>query len=154
MKPTFSIDLSSFRSGMKALKGAARDAALKDAAEAGARVIEANAKINVERTFKETTGAAGLGGSIIVEVTASGNTAEANIGPTKIYGRIHELGGIIKPVHAKMLHWVKDGLDIFARVVHMPARPYLRPAVDGHEDEIADAVGDALRGHIQKAAQR
>lgn len=150
MKPTYTVDMSEFRKGMKALRGAVRTEALGDAVEAGARVIEGNAKINANDVFSDkSTGA--LANSIVVEVTSSGNTANADIGPTVIYGRIQELGGVIKPVHAKLLHWVEDGLDIFARVVHIPARPYLRPAVDDHKDEITDAVGASLKRSIEGA---
>lgn len=152
MKPDFSMDMGEFRKGIKALKGAVREAALKDAAEAGGRVIEGNAKVNANNVFSSKATNA-LAGSITVEVTASGNTANADIGPTVVYGRIHELGGVIKPVHAKMLHWVEDGLDIFANIVHIPARPYLRPAVDEHHDEIRDAVGASLKASIEKAAR-
>jgi len=66
-----------------------------------------------------------------------------------IYGRIHELGGIILPVHAKMLSWVDNGKRIFAKRVQIPARPYLRPAVDEHENEIGQAVGHQLRKQIE-----
>jgi phage gpG-like protein len=68
-----------------------------------------------------------------------------------VYGRIHELGGIIKPVVAKMLHFVIDGVDVFAKAVHIPARPYLRPAVDGHEDEIKEAMFVTLKRKIDEA---
>ena len=133
-----------------ALKAATGDA-LKRAAMAGGQVIEANAKINANRTFSsKSTGGAGLGGSIQTRVSKATDTkAEVDIGPTVIYGRIQELGGIILPVHAKILSWVDNGVRIFAKRVQIPARPYLRPAVDEHENEIRQAVGYQLKKGIE-----
>ena len=124
---------------------------LKKAALAGGFVIEGNAKINVEKTFSsKSTGSAGLGGSIQTVVSKSSDKiAEVDVGPTVIYGRIHELGGVILPVHAKLLSWVDNGKRIFAKRVQIPARPYLRPAVDEHEKEIAQAVGFQLKKQIE-----
>ena len=124
---------------------------LKKAALAGGFVIEGNAKINVNKTFSsKATGGAGLGGSIQTVVSkATPTKAEVDVGPTVIYGRIHELGGIILPVHAKMLSWVDNGKRIFAKRVQIPARPYLRPAVDEHEKEIGKAVSFQLRKQIE-----
>lgn len=144
------VNLAEFKGQLNKLKGAAHGAALMDAVEAGARVIETHAKINVEETFSdESTG--GLAGSITVNLSGSDTHAEAEIGPTKVYGRIQELGGVIMPVHAKMLHWVKDGVHHFANVVHLKPRPYLRPAVDEHTPQILEAIKNALWRSIQKA---
>ena len=124
---------------------------LKKAALAGGFVIEGNAKINVNKTFSsKATGGAGLGGSIQTVVSkATPTKAEVDVGPTVIYGRIHELGGIILPVYAKMLSWVDNGKRIFAKRVQIPARPYLRPAVDEHEKEISQAVGFQIKKQIE-----
>lgn len=149
------VNLPELQGKLNALKKAARGDALRRSAMAGGFVVESYAKINVERTFSgESTGAAGLGGSIQTVISESGgNYAEASIGPTVVYGRIHELGGWIKPVHTKMLHWIEDGLDIFAKAVYIPARPYLRPAVDEHEDDIRTAVGESLKADILRATK-
>jgi HK97 gp10 family phage protein len=145
-----SMDMSGFSKGINKLRGATKDNALLDAIEAGARVVQANAMINANNVFSdESTGE--LANSIIVETSGKGIEVEAKIGPTKIYGRIHELGGIIKPVTAKALHFVIDGVHIVTQLVHMPARPYLRPAVDGHEKEITDAIGVTLKSKIKGA---
>ena len=126
---------------------------LEKAALAGGFVIEGNAKINANNTFSsKSTGGAGLGGSIQTVVEKSQKTyAEVAVGPTVIYGRIHELGGIILPVYAKMLSWVDNGKRIFAKRVQIPARPYLRPAVDEHENEIRDAIGFQIEKQIKAA---
>ncbi len=144
---TATLDMTRFREGLRRMDRAARGETLKKAALAGGLVIETYAKINVNDIFSsKATGGAGLGGSITTEVTKASDTAvEVSTGPTVVYGRIQELGGIIKPVLAKMLHWINDaGEDVFAHVVHIPARPYLRPAVDEHQEEIIMAVAAVL----------
>ena len=128
---------------------------LKKSALAGGFVIEGNAKINVEKTFSsKSTGGAGLGGSIQTVVSkADDRYAEVDVGPTVIYGRIQELGGVVLPVHAKLLSWVDNGKRIFAKRVQIPARPYLRPAIDEHEKEIAQAVGFQLKKQIESVTK-
>ena len=138
------------KNNVKAIRGVVTGAALKSAVMAGGQTLENYAKINVEKTFShKSTGGAGLGGSIQTVVSTSTETkAEVDVGPTVIYGRIHELGGIILPVKAKMLSWMDDdtGERIFAKMVQILARPYLRPAVDEHKGEI----GDVISCHLQK----
>ena len=138
-----------------AIRKAVTGKQLEKAAMAGGFVIERAAKINVSSTFSgKSTGAAGLGGSIqtVVEKTTA-KSSTVNVGPTVIYGRIQELGGVVLPVFAKMLSWVSDsGERIFANKVQIPARPYLRPAVDNNKDDIVDAISYQLEQQIKKAA--
>jgi HK97 gp10 family phage protein len=127
---------------------------LAKALMAGGQVIEANAKINVARVFSsKSTGGAGLGGSITTELVEKSETsAKVHVGPSKVYGAIQEFGGTVKPLHAKMLSWVnEDGERIFAFAVHLPARPYLRPAVDEHKSEIEQAIGYQVKMAIEGA---
>lgn len=148
--PIYVVNLSEFKDGLGKMSKAAKGEALLDAVEAGARVIETYAKINVEKTFSnDSTG--GLAGSIMVETSGGGTSVEARVGPTKVYGRIQELGGVIKPVTAKMLHWVKEGVDYFANSVTIPARPYLRPAVDEHHPEIETAIINVIKRKLMEA---
>jgi len=138
------------------VRGAVSGEQLKQAVLAGGHVIEAQAKINVEKTFShKSTGGAGLGGSIQTVVSTSTETkAEVDVGPTVIYGRIHEFGGIVLPVHAKMLSWidVDTGERVFANKVQIPARPYLRPAFDEHKDEIVNAMMYQVKKAIEQVA--
>jgi len=148
-------DVVILKNNVDAIRKAVTGEHLKKAVQAGGHVLEGYAKINVEKTFSgKSTGAAGLGGTIQVVVSKSTATqAEVDVGPTVIYGRIQELGGIIKPVVAKMLSWVADsGERIFANLVQIPARPYLRPAFDEHKDDIVTAMEFQLRQAIEKAA--
>lgn len=129
-----------------------RNGLLLDTVEAGGRVVEAYAKVNTNNVFSDKS-LGNLSASITVEKEYISGGAEATIGPTVVYGRIHELGGTILPVFAKMLHWIDDnGKDVFAKVVHMPARPYLRPAMDDHITEIVKAMERALEKGIKRIA--
>lgn len=117
---------------------------LVGAAMAGGHVIEAHAKINASRGrpgLEMETGA--LVNSIAVSLASSSATrAEVDTGPSVVYGRIHEVGGIIVPLHASRLAWFDKDTGEFhsALAVHIPARPYMRPAVDENKDSMLSAI--------------
>jgi hypothetical protein len=61
-------------------------------------------------------------------------TWTGKMGPTVIYGRIRELGGMIVPTHAPILHWVNNaGNSVYAmhsdQKLGSSSKPYLKPAV-------------------------
>lgn len=96
---------------------------LKQAAEAGAEVIADEAK----RLAPRDTGA--LADGITAKVhRAQHGRAQVNIGIGKRewYGQLIELG-----------------------TEKMPARPFLRPALDSKAEEAIEAVGDALRNALR-----
>jgi HK97 gp10 family phage protein len=132
------------------LKDSVRGEAMTNALTAGGFVIEAQAKINVEHQGLVKTG--NLMNSIQKQdLTITKNGGEITVGTGVIYAAIHEFGGIIKAVRAKMLSFVtEDGVFHRVKAVHMPARPYLRPAVDNHHEEIIDAACFQLQKAIQK----
>jgi HK97 gp10 family phage protein len=146
-KVTTKLDDSGFKAGMAELKKLAGDEkTLQKVLAAGAHVVEAEAKINANQNFSSRA-TNFLANSI--HVVIDGLTAF--IGSNAEHARIRELGGIIKPVFAKMLHW-KDpetGEDIYANVVHQEAKPYLRPAVDENMDKIKDAMAETIRREIE-----
>ena len=130
-------------------------AMLAKAITAGAFIVETYAKRNASR------GRPGLNvitGNLINSIhtepaSTSGTLAEVNVGTNVEYAAIQEFGGIIKPRFAKMLAWMQDGVLIFAKLVQIPARPYLRPAFDEHDDEIRTAVETQLRAQIEDACK-
>lgn len=77
------------------------------------------------------------------------------------YAAIHEFGGrtsahVIRPRRAKALRWYDgEGNPVFARYVNhpgsvIPARPYLRPAIEHEKENIrADIIG-AIEGVLTK----
>lgn len=134
------------------LSAGVRTAGMKRAALAGGEVIRNYARLNVFSTFSsKQTGT--LANSISNDVESSTDkSAVVSIGPTVEYGRIQEFGGTILPVKAKMLHWVNDaGEDVFANVVHLPARPYMRPAVDQHVEDVVKAVEAQIAATVEEA---
>lgn len=56
----------------------------------------------------------------VTPVTTTGDYFEAKVGPTTVYARIQELGGTAGRGHT----------------THLPARPYLKPALDESHDTI------------------
>ena len=144
---TYSI--AQYADALSRLGAHVRKKVIAKAAMAGGFVIEAHAKINVEKTFKPGTG--NLSNSINTTLEKSTDTmAKVSVGPSVIYGRIQEFGGVIKPVTAKMLHWVDEGGQHHqANSVTIPARPYLRPAIDENEARILKAVSENLRIEIE-----
>lgn len=140
--------LDEFIRDLNKLSAAARSEKSLDALEAGGHVIAAYAQDNARNKLnKHPTG--NLTNSI--GVRREGKTIQAGVFGV-VYAKIHEFGGIIKPIKAKALFFIdSDGYWNTVKVVHMPARPYLRPALDNHMGEIKQAIIDALRGLLQKA---
>ena len=126
-----------------AVRNAVTGEMLMNAAEAGGFVVEGHAKIKAgsgRPGLIMRTGA--LVNSIITERGKRSKTrAEANIGTNLVYARIHELGGIIKNAFGRGI------------IVHMPARPYLRPAMDENEGDIRKAVETELWRNLNKATR-
>ena len=61
---------------------------------------------------------------------SSGATASAWVGPHVIYARIQNQGGVNRPTHAKYMHWVNSGGSWYLKRVDIPARGYMRPALE------------------------
>ena len=127
-----------------AVRNAVTGEMLMDAAMAGGNVVEVHAKI------KAGSGRPGLimrTGHLVNSIKAtrgklSKTLAWSYIGPgSVVYARIHELGGIIKNAFGRGI------------IVHIPARPYLRPAMDENEPDIRGAVEAELWRNINKATR-
>lgn len=109
--------------------------------EAGARVIQIYALDNARNKLnKHPVGH--LTNALAQGIRIEGETVLVGAFGV-VYAAIHEFGGIITPRRAEYLHFVIDGRHIKTKLVHIPARPYLRPAVDEHQSEILQAVHDA-----------
>lgn len=137
---------------LKTLSSAVSSSIAKDAVDEGGAVIQFHAQLNARDVFSDRQRGQ-LRNSIRVESHTIGNGAEAEIGPHVIYGRIQELGGTIRPVHKRVLHWTDPvtGEDIFAKQVTLPARPYLRPAVEENISKISDAMSRTIEDGINNA---
>lgn len=150
MSKTYTLD--QFSDALGRLGREMRGKALDKGANAGAFVIQSHARINVRNKLnRDSVGT--LANSIQVEtVKATDEVVEKAVGSPLVYAAIHERGGLIKAQNVKYLHWVtRDGQHHQAKEVFIPARPYLRPAVDEHGDEIIDAVAVTLGREIEAA---
>ena len=132
------------------LSQAAATSIAKDAVDEGAAVIVFNAQLNARDTFSDRQRGQ-LRNSIRSESKIVGNGAEAEIGPHVIYGRIQELGGTIRPIHGQFLKFQIDGEWKQAKQVTIPARPYLRPAVEDHIDQISSVMKETIADGIEHA---
>lgn len=133
-------------------------------------LVRRQAMLNTQTVFANPTGH--LARSIMVHANES--RLSADIGPHVIYGRIQELGGTIRPVHAKMLAIpigtlkgnasTHDGLHIqringqaflvdeqgtlqyvLRKFVIIRPRPYLSPALAAQDENIAAEFDAAIR---------
>ena len=125
-----------------AVRNAVTSDQLMEIAKAGGYVIEGHAKINAS---KGRPGLRMITGNLVNSINVSDGrksktSADCDIGTNVIYARIHELGGIIM-----------GAFGIPGLAVHMPARPYLRPAMDENEPDIKRAVFAELWRHLTKA---
>lgn len=147
------VDLEGFdelKDKLSALSAAAKSSIAKDAVDEGGAVIQFNAQLNARNVFSSAQRGQ-LRNSIRVESKTTPTGAEAEISPHVIYGRIQELGGTVRPVHASSLHFVIDGKDIFTKQVTIPPRPYLEPAVTEHIDRITQVMKDSISDGIRDA---
>lgn len=73
---------------------------------------------------------------------SSGLIARASVGPHVRYSRVQNDGAVNRPTHRHYMHWVNSGGSWYKKVVRIPERPYMLPAL---KDCIAD-------GSLVKAA--
>jgi phage gpG-like protein len=90
--------------------------------------------------------------SIMIQVLEVGNNIVGQIGPSNVpYAAVQEFGHtfparFIKPRNAKVLHWVANGKHFFSKghelpAFRVPARPYMRPALEEQRERIAEKFG-------------
>lgn len=136
-----------FQQKLQQISAAARGPMAEDAVTEGAAVIQFHAQLNAANVFSRNQRGQ-LRNSIIPDIKRTENGAEAVIGPRVVYGRIQELGGTIRPIRAKALHFRIDNRDIFVKQVTLPARPYLGPAVNDHMDEIRAVMQESIAASL------
>jgi len=112
------------------------------ALKAGGEVVRNHAKLNIQA--QELVDTSNLLNSISVQEGSGGKSdATVEIGTNIEYAAIHEFGGPIHQTNA----WGK-GIE---QTIHIPARPYLRPALDENHNSIKDAIGASLKHQIEGA---
>ena len=130
----------------RAIREEAGEAGLRAAANYLVGVI----KVNI--TLKKLIDTGNMLNSTTVEDPVITDTeGYIEFGPHTVYAAIHEFGGIILPINGPYLVFMgKDGHLVKTKSVHMPARPYLRPALDEHGDEAIALLASTISGIIEQ----
>lgn len=148
MTQTIKIEgLDAFTADLRKLSAAARSETILSALEAGAAVIQAHAQNNARNQLNRHP-LGNLTNSIAVK--REGKHVLVGVFGV-VYAKIHEFGGIVTAKAKPYLAFQVDGQWVFTKKVVMPARPYLRPAVDNNLPAIRQAIVDALRGLLEGA---
>lgn len=131
---------------------ALRGQVAKEAVHAGGLQVQNNARLNIRHTFsRHQTG--GLSNSISTSSRIVGEGAEADVAVHKVYARIQELGGTIRPLPSNkrgLLFWrdPDSGKLHAARSVTLPPRPYLAPAIKDHQSDVLGAMEKVIDGYL------
>lgn len=139
------IGLDKLLKDMGLLIRAASSDQVLDAVEAGATVIQIHAQENA-RTKLNKHPLGNLTNNI--RTLREGKWILVGVFGV-VYAKIHEFGGIIVPRRAPYLVFKVNGKTVRTKRVVMPARPYLRPAVDNNQNAIKDAIIEALVGLLK-----
>jgi len=149
MKSLINIDMKPLTKALNKVIANTDKETLGRATLAGLFTFEAYAKLNIKKTFNQQTGFLGSAFETVLD-SVSNTNAEGHTGPLAVYGRIQELGGVIRATNAQALVFqTDDGEWHRVKAVTIPARPYMRPAADEHQNDIFDAVGTVLGDAIE-----
>lgn len=166
----------------KALGEATQGESLATAARAGGTVVLNATKGNVAKQglIKIRTLSRSLHMELVEQTPTQ---AAVEVGTDLEYGAIHEFGGVIKPRTAKYLAipvgsrkgspsshgdlklrktrggnlvMVDEGGEVqyvLKKSVEIPPRPYLRPAADENQAEVAQEMGAVFKQVVEEAAK-
>jgi len=152
MQIELKLDYTEFSKWLSKISDDMKGKTARSAISAGGFTLEKHIKLNIDKQGLRDTGR--LINSVSVgDIKANASGYECYVGPRGvIYARIHEFGGTIVPKRAKMLHWVDKttGKDVFAMRAVIPARPYMRPAIDENKKEIFDAMITQISKELMK----
>lgn len=148
-KPLLSIDMTPLENALSKISKNVTGEQLSKPVLAGLFQLEAMAKLNIRKSFKQHTGAfAANFETKLDEVTEK--SAKGHTSPLSIQARIQELGGVIKATNAPALVFqTDDGQWHHVKAVTIPARPYLRPAADEGKADIVEAISNQLKELIE-----
>jgi len=87
--------------------------------------------------------------SINSKVEDYGDTLIGKLGSNVIYARVHELGAVIRPRASKYLKFQVNGKWVSVKQAVIPARPFLRPAIEENIDRMANIIKDEVMRKLQ-----
>ena len=91
------------------------------------------------QVLKRPTGK--LAGSIDKEVITQKNMVIGRVGSNLKYARIHELGGVIRPVRAEYLCFKVDGQFVKTKEVIIPKRSYIGTSLKEYRTNLQKILG-------------
>lgn len=142
------VNLKEYLGRLKKLEEAVAAESLEAAARAGALIVQNAAK---EKCPKRTRT---LSRSIHMETAEKSRfKVTVDIGTDLVYAPVHEFGAVITPKRARMLAFHIDGRLVFAHAVHIPARPYMRPALEENEARVVAEVEKVLGQLVGQVAK-
>lgn len=149
MKSDIRIDMRPLGDALKKISSGLRREGLSKAALAGLFTLEAHAKLNIKKNFKQRTGFLAANFETMID-NSSANSVSGHTSPLAVYARIQELGGVIRATNAGSLRFkTDDGEWHVVKAVTIPARPFLRPAADENQKDIFGAVAIVLTDFIE-----
>lgn len=85
-------------------------------------------------------------GRLRKSIDYAATSSKVMVGSNAAYARIHQMGGVIKPKKGKALKFKgRDGKDIFAKQVAIPARQYIGVS-RADMDEVRETIAAFLKG--------
>ena len=146
---TLTFDDKEIRRKLAQVETAVRVEATKKGLHALALFLIGHIKVNIVNRKLVDTG--NLLGSVQEdELVVFSDGGYVMFGPHTVYAAIHEFGGVILPTNGPYLVFKgKDGNWVMTKSVHMPARPYIRPALDEHGKEALDFMGSTIGSIIE-----
>jgi len=136
-------------------------AGLRAASRAGAETILEQAKANIRDTFVNQSGR--LENSGRIELEGARSRQVANILFDVIYAAVHEYGLQDQPITDRQraffwAMWAEEGDEMWkalalSETYTIPARPYLRPAIDSKQREALREMARVLAEEIKREAR-
>lgn len=144
-------NMHKWRKGLRQVRDSMTRGQLLKALRAGSNQAIAYTKVNIRNHHLIRTG--NLINSV-QETEAkeeSPTKAFVTFGPQVVYATIHEFGGTIHATSGPFLVFQIKGQWYRKRSVVIPARPYLRPVFDVHENDLMNLIIANMKKQIADA---
>jgi phage gpG-like protein len=144
-KPIEVVGVQTFSRNIHKLMAVVSGPGIDRALMQGGFVVERSAKENIRSQHLIDTG--NLRSSIRTVLFRHGQVI---VGTNVVYAAIHEFGGTITPKNAKWLVFKIGDQWVMTDSVDIPARPYLRPALDKNRRNVVKKVRETLNHEVMR----